>query len=63
MRLSQGLIRLYESLRKWDISKTDRIKMSGMLLAELSEMLNSHIQYTLARPLKTRLFLARPREE
>ena len=57
MKLSLGLIRLYESLRKWDISKIDRIKMTGALLAELSEVLNSHIRYTIARPLKTRAFL------
>ena len=57
MRLSLGLIRLYASLRKWDISKIDRIKMTGTLLAELSEVLNSHIQYTIAKPLKTKAFL------
>jgi DNA repair protein RecO (recombination protein O) len=62
MRLSLGLIRLYESLRKWDISKIDRIKMTGTLLAELSEVLNSHIQYTIAKPLKTKAFLTGPRE-
>jgi len=56
MRLSLGLIRLYASLRKWDISKIDRIKMTGTLLAELSEVLNSHIQHTIAKPLKTRHF-------
>ena len=57
MRLSLGLIRLYASLRKWDISKIDRIKMTGTLLAELSEVLNSHIQHTIAKPLKTKAFL------
>jgi DNA repair protein RecO (recombination protein O) len=57
VKVSLGLIRLYESLRTWDISKIDRIKMGGTLLAELSEVLNSHIQYTLARPLKSRAFL------
>ena len=62
MRLSLGLIRLYASLRKWDISKIDRIKMTGTLLAELSEVLNSHIQHTIAKPLKTKAFLTGPRE-
>jgi len=62
MRLSLGLIRLYASLRKWDISKIDRIKMTGTLLAELSEVLNSYIQYTIAKPLKTKAFLTGPRE-
>lgn len=63
MKLSLGLIRLYESLRKWDISKIDRIKITRALLAELSEVLNSHIQYTIAKPLKTRAFLAGPRDQ
>jgi DNA repair protein RecO (recombination protein O) len=62
MRLSLGLIRLYESLRKWDISKIDRIKMTRTLLAELLEVLNSHIQYTIAKPLKTKAFLTGSRE-
>jgi len=63
MKLSLGLIRLYESLRKWDLSKIDRIKITGALLSELSKVLNSHIQYTVSKPLKTRAFLAGPRDQ
>jgi len=56
MRLSAGVIKSYETLRRWDIGKLDRIKLSGTLMAELSCMLDTHIQYTLARPLKTKSF-------
>ena len=63
MKLSLGLIRLYESLRKWDISKIDRIKMTRALLAELSEVLDSHIRYTIAKPLKSRAFLTGTTEQ
>jgi DNA repair protein RecO (recombination protein O) len=53
MRLSPGVIKSYEILRRWDIAKTDRIRLSPALLSELSGMLDTHIQYTTAKPLKT----------
>ena len=56
VKLSQGSIRLYESLRKWDNSLAGRIKPSGNLLAELSGMINDHIRYTLSKPLKSEAF-------
>jgi DNA repair protein RecO (recombination protein O) len=56
MRLSPGVIRSYETLRGWDIAKIDRIKLSGRLLSELSGMLDTHIEYTTAKPLKTKSF-------
>jgi DNA repair protein RecO (recombination protein O) len=56
MRLSPGAIKLYETLRRWDISKTDRVKISRTLLSELSGMLDSHIMYTIAKPLRTKAF-------
>ncbi len=56
LSLSPGLIRFYETLRKWDLRKIDRIKPSGTLLSELTAMLETHILYTLARPLKTKSF-------
>lgn len=56
MRLSPGAVKLYETLRKWDIAKVDRIKLSGMLLSELSGMLDNHILYTTAKPLRTKTF-------
>ena len=56
IRLSPGLIRFYETMRKWDLRKIDRIKPSGTLLSELTAMLDTHILYTLTRPLKTKSF-------
>lgn len=53
MRLSPGVVKSYETLRRWDIAKIDRIKLSRALTSELSGMLDTHIQYTVAKPLKT----------
>lgn len=54
MRLSPGAIKSYETLRKWETAKIGRLKLSGMILSELSMMLETHIQYTTAKPLKTK---------
>ncbi len=51
--LSQGSIKLYETLLTWDLSKVSRVKASPAMVAELSAMLDSHVEYTLSRPLKT----------
>ncbi|HWR59473.1 MAG TPA: DNA repair protein RecO [Thermodesulfovibrionales bacterium] len=56
MRLSPGVVRIYETLRKWDLPKIDRIKLPKALLSELSNMLDTHIRYTAAKPLKTKNF-------
>jgi DNA repair protein RecO (recombination protein O) len=56
IRLSPGLMRLYETMRKWDIRKIDRIKPSRTLLSELMAVLDTHILHTLAKPLKTKSF-------
>ena len=56
VKLSQGSIKLYESLRKWDNSLAGRIKPSGNLFAELSGMINDHIRYTLSKPLRSSAF-------
>ena len=45
MRLSPGTIRLYETLRRWEVSKIERIRPSGPLMSELSALLDTHIQY------------------
>lgn len=54
LRLSPGVIGLYATLRRWDIARIERVKPSAHLFAELSGILNAHIEYTAARPLKTR---------
>ncbi len=56
LKLSPGVIRLYETLRRWDIEKIDRIRIAKLLLSELSGMLDTHILYTVAKPLKTKSF-------
>lgn len=55
IRLSPGAIKLYRALRTWDLSKIDRIRPSSELLSELSNMLDNHIQYTIAKPLRSRI--------
>ncbi len=57
MRLSPAVIKSYGALRRWDIRKLGRMKLSHGLLSELSGMLDTHIQYTIARPLRTKSFL------
>lgn len=55
-RISPGAVRLYGTLRRWDVSKLNRIKPSKPLISELSEILSNHAQFTIATPLKTRAF-------
>ncbi|MCL5024660.1 MAG: DNA repair protein RecO [Nitrospirae bacterium] len=56
VRLSPGMIKSYGTLRSWEVSKSARIRLSRTLLAELSDMLDAHIRYTIAKPLKTKAF-------
>ena len=56
MRLSPGVIKSYDTLRRWDIAKIGRIKLSRMILSELSGMLDTHIRYTVSKPMKTKAF-------
>lgn len=56
LRISPGAVRLYGTLRRWDVSKINRIKPSKPLISELSEILSNHAQFTIATPLKTRAF-------
>lgn len=53
IRLSPASIKLYENLRTWNVSMVSRIKPSKTILSEISDMINDHIRYTLAKPLKT----------
>lgn len=56
IRLSPGVTKLYDAMRRWDISKIGRLKPSGMLLSELAGMLDTHIQHTISKPLRTKAF-------
>ncbi len=56
MRLSPGVIKSYDTLRRWDSAKIGRIRLSRMILSGLSGMLDMHIRYTVAKPMKTKAF-------
>jgi len=56
VRLSPGTVKLYETLRRWEVSKIERIRPSGILMSELSVLLDTHIHYTAPRPLKMKAF-------
>ncbi len=57
IRLSPAVLKLYADLLAWDTAKIKRIKPSDMLLSELSEIMNMHIKYILAKPLKSEAFI------
>lgn len=54
--LSVGSVRLYETLRTWELEKAGRIKAPEAIVAELTGVLNAHSEYVLSKPLKTRYF-------
>jgi DNA repair protein RecO (recombination protein O) len=51
--LSPAVARFYNDLMTWDASKINRIRPSEALYAELSKVLNVHIQYILAKSLRS----------
>ncbi|HAM53521.1 MAG TPA: DNA repair protein RecO [Nitrospiraceae bacterium] len=53
IRLSPAVIKLYGALRRWEIAKVSRIVPSGTLLLELTNLIDAHLRYTMAKPLKT----------
>ncbi len=57
IKLSPAVIKLYANLLTWDITKVKRIKPSDKLLSELSDIINMHIKYILAKPLKSETFI------
>lgn len=54
--LLQGTIELYKTMRRWDLAIIERIRPSQILLSELSNMLDNHIQHHVSRPLRTKAF-------
>jgi DNA repair protein RecO (recombination protein O) len=56
LRLSPSVIRFYTDLLTWEPKKLQRLKPSGKLLAELTDIINMHIQYILSKPLKSSSF-------
>ena len=56
IRLSPPVIRLYDNLLTWDITKIQRIKPSEKTLSELTDILDMHIKYILSKPLRSEAF-------
>lgn len=54
--VTPGAIRLFDALSTWDIRKTSRLKASEQMLWELSDLVDSHIEHTIAKELKTRRY-------
>ncbi len=48
-RLSPGALRFYRSLSGWDLSNIGRIKAPENLVAEISDLVDSHISYIINR--------------
>ncbi|MDP2753053.1 MAG: DNA repair protein RecO [Nitrospirota bacterium] len=57
IRLSPAVVKLYTNLLTWDTTKVKRIRPSDKLLSELSDIINMHIKYILAKPLKSEAFI------
>jgi len=56
LRLSPSVVRFYTDLITWEHKKLQRLKPSGKLLSELTDIINMHIQYILSKPLKSASF-------
>lgn len=57
LKLSPAVVKFYMNLLTWDATKMERIKPSGALISELSNMMDMHIKYILAKPLKSKAFI------
>jgi DNA repair protein RecO (recombination protein O) len=50
--LSQSALRFYPSLMKWSFSNIDRVSAPVSLVQEIEGLIDAHIKYIVARPLK-----------
>lgn len=57
VKISKGVAKLYSNLLTWDIKKIKRIQPSNMLLSELSEIMDAHIKYIIAKTLNSKEFI------
>lgn len=48
VRLTPQMVSIYETLRRWDISKIERIKLTTQMIKDLFNILDAHIRYTLS---------------
>lgn len=49
IRLSDGTVRLYNSLIKWRLANINRVKAPAYMLSEIGHVINAHISYILGR--------------
>jgi DNA repair protein RecO (recombination protein O) len=54
--LSRAALRFYMSFVKWNLSNIDRVSAPEPLVSEISDLIDAHIKYIMARPLKSALF-------
>ena len=57
VRISKGVAKLYSNLLTWDISKIKRIQPSNVLLSELSDIIDAHIEYINTKTLNSKEFI------
>ena len=50
--LLQGSAKMFEALATWEMGKLGRLKVSQSALAELTGLLDAHIEHIISRPLK-----------
>lgn len=56
IKITVAVVKLYENLLAWETHKIHRIKPSQAVLSDFTHIINTHIQYILARPLKCSTF-------
>jgi DNA repair protein RecO (recombination protein O) len=54
--VSGGALKFYGSIVQWRLDGIDRIKAPDSLVAEITNIIDSHMRYILARPLKSDMF-------
>lgn len=47
--LSDGIVRLYNSIIKWRLSNINRVRAPAYMLSEIGRLINSHVDYILGR--------------
>lgn len=54
--LSRSALKFYCSIVQWRFANIDRVKAPELLISEISTLIDSHMRYVLARPLKSVAF-------
>jgi DNA repair protein RecO (recombination protein O) len=61
--LSRSALRFYGSILQWRFANIDRVNAPGPLIAEISNVIDSHIRYILARSLKSVAFAEKSQKD